>query len=197
MKVVGSRAWVHIPKKKRVKHDVRSWQGIFIDYEGKNQYRVYNPRTGKVHITRDLFVDEQHLYHREALNDWDYSEDDWAETDDTQFADVSDFDDSESDDSLYSVGDDNFSKQLEKEGNDSEDLGQDITTFDNLGSELSEPPEEELWQHREFTSIRESLSILNGISWSDYLALPLYQEDYLITPVNQIRISLLQRYRPT
>ena len=40
----------------------------------KNQYRVYNPRTGKVHITRDIFVDEQHLYYREAFNDWDYSE---------------------------------------------------------------------------------------------------------------------------
>ena len=80
--MVGSRAWVHIPKEKRVKLDVRSWQGIFIGYEGKNQYRVYNPRTEKVHITRDLFVDEQHLYHREALNDWDYSEDGWTETDD-------------------------------------------------------------------------------------------------------------------
>ena len=46
LKVVGSRAWVHIPKEKRVKLDVRSWQGIFIGYEGKNHYRVYNPRTG-------------------------------------------------------------------------------------------------------------------------------------------------------
>ena len=147
LKVVGSRAWVHIPKEKRVKLDVRSWQGIFIGYEGKNQYRVYNPRTGRVHITRDLFVDEQHLYHREALNDWDYSEDDWAETDDAQFADVSDFDDSETaspilpDDSSYSVGG-NISKQPQKEGNASQDLEQDMTIFDDLESELSEPPEE-------------------------------------------------------
>ena len=51
LKVVGSRAWVHIPKEKRVKLDVRFWQRIFIGYDGKNQYRVYNPRTGKVHIT--------------------------------------------------------------------------------------------------------------------------------------------------
>ena len=51
LKVVGSRAWVHIPREKRVKLDVRSWQGIFIGYEGKNQYRVYNSRKEKVHIT--------------------------------------------------------------------------------------------------------------------------------------------------
>ena len=51
LKVIGSWAWVHIPKEKRVKLDVRSWQGIFIGYEGKNQYRVYNSRKEKVHIT--------------------------------------------------------------------------------------------------------------------------------------------------
>ena len=92
-------------------------------------------------------MDEQHLYHREALNDWDYSEDDWAETDDAQFAYVSDFDDSETaspilpDDSLYLVGG-NIFKQPEKEGNTSQDLEQDMTIIDDLESELSEPPEE-------------------------------------------------------
>ena len=142
LKVVGSRAWVHIPKEKRVKLDIRSWQGIFIGYEGKNQYRIYNPRTGKVHITRDIFVDEQHLYHREALNDWDYAEDDWAETDDAQLADVDDFGSLDTDDSSYSVGE-NTSKQPEKERNDSQDLEQDLTALDDLESELSDPPEEE------------------------------------------------------
>ncbi len=60
LKVVGSRAWVHILKEKRSKLDLRSWQGVFIGYEDKNQYWVYNPRTRKIHITRDLFVDEHH-----------------------------------------------------------------------------------------------------------------------------------------
>lgn len=55
-------------------------------------------------------------------------------TDDAQFADVSDFDNSESDNSLYSAGD-NISRQPEKEGNDSQDLEQDITTFDDMESE--------------------------------------------------------------
>ena len=147
LKVVGSRAWVHIPKKKRVKLDVRSWQGIFIGYKGKNQYRVYNPRTGKVHISRDLFVDEQHLYHREALNDWDYSEDDWTKTDNAQFADASDFDNLETasstlpDDVFHSVGEKTFS-QLEKEENDTQSEKDDNP--DNLKSELSGLPEESL-----------------------------------------------------
>ncbi len=70
-------------------------------YEGKNQYRVYNPRTRKVHITRDIFVDEQHLYHRQARNDWDYAEDDWAETDDSQLADVDNFGSLDIDNSSY------------------------------------------------------------------------------------------------
>ena len=149
LKVVGSRAWVHIPKEKRVKLDIRSWQGSFIGYKGTNQYRVYNPRTGKIHITQDLFVDEQHLYHREALNDWDYSENDWTETDDAQFADVSDFDNSETissilpDEAPHPVGD-NISQQPEKEGNNSQGQKQDMTNFDDLESKLSEPPEEPL-----------------------------------------------------
>ncbi len=66
--MVGSCAWVHISKEKRTKLDLCSWQGIFIGYPGQNQYRVYNLRTGKIHIVQDLFVDEQHLYHREVLN---------------------------------------------------------------------------------------------------------------------------------
>ncbi len=100
IKVVSSRAWMQIQKEKRVKLDVRSWQGIFIGYEGTNQYRVYNPRTRKIHITRDLFVDEQQLYYREAFNDGDYSEDDRAESDDAQFADITDFEDIEDASSL-------------------------------------------------------------------------------------------------
>ncbi len=35
LKIISSRAWVHIPKEKRRKLDERSWQGIFVRYEGK------------------------------------------------------------------------------------------------------------------------------------------------------------------
>ena len=81
------------------------------------------------------------------LNDWDYSEDDWAKTDETQFTDVSDFDDSEtasatlSGNSSYSVRDDS-SWEPEKEGNVSYCHEEDMTNLNNLESELSEPTEE-------------------------------------------------------
>ncbi len=109
-------------------------------YEGKNQYRVYSPFKRKVHITRDIFVDEQNFYYREAFNDWDYSQDDLAEINDAQFADMIDFDDSETasslllDGSLYSMGD-NIPKQIEKGGNSFQYLEQDLTTFDDLENE--------------------------------------------------------------
>ena len=51
-----------------VELDVRSWQETLINYEGKNQYLGYDPCKKKVHIIHDVFVDEQHLYHRETLN---------------------------------------------------------------------------------------------------------------------------------
>lgn len=117
-KVIESQAWMHILKEKRLKLDICSWQKILISYKGKNQYQVYNPRTGKVHIIRDLFINEQHLYYREALNDWDYAEDDWAETDDAQFANADDFESLDKND--LDISDsvrENILKQPEKEGN--------------------------------------------------------------------------------
>lgn len=120
-------------KKKRVKLDRRSWQGIFIGYEDKNQYRVYNPRTGKVYITRDIFLDKQHLYHQKALNDWHHIEDDWAETDNTQFANVDSFGSLDMDNTLYSVVE-NTSKESKKKRNDFQELEQDSRALDDFGS---------------------------------------------------------------
>lgn len=117
LKVVRFWAWIHIPKEEKVKLDVCSWQEIFISYKGKNQYRVYNTLIKKVHIIWDIFVDEQHLHHWEALNDCDYSKNDWTDTDDTQFANASDVDHLELDDSFYSVRE-NTSKQPKKRRND-------------------------------------------------------------------------------
>ena len=36
LRVIGARAWVHIPKEKRKKLDDRSWQGVLVGYEGNN-----------------------------------------------------------------------------------------------------------------------------------------------------------------
>ncbi len=83
LKVIGFRGWVQIPNGKRVKLDIFFNQRIIIGYEYTNQYSVYNLRNEKIHITRDLFMDEQHLYHQEAINNWDHLENAWVEGGDT------------------------------------------------------------------------------------------------------------------
>ncbi len=143
-----------------VKLDIRYWQGIFIGYQGNNQYWAYNLRTGKVDITEDIFVDKQHLYYREVLNDRYYSGNDWTKTNDVQLANVNDFRSLNTDDSSYSVGE-NTLKQPKKERNDSQDEKQDLTALDDLESGSSEPPERralrnQFWQNRNLTSIKAS-----------------------------------------
>ena len=65
--ILSAWAWVHIPKERRKKLDKRFWQGIYIGYEGLNQYRIYNPCTGKVHVTRDVTIDEKNLFDRKVF----------------------------------------------------------------------------------------------------------------------------------
>ena len=67
LRTLGAHAWVHIPKEKRKKLDKRSWQEIHVGYEGSNQYRIYDPCTGKIHITRDVTIDEKNLFDRTAF----------------------------------------------------------------------------------------------------------------------------------
>ncbi len=68
LKILGSRVWMHIPKEKRPKLDKSSWQGILVVYEGKNQYLIYNPRTGKLHMTRDMKIDDYNFYDKSTKN---------------------------------------------------------------------------------------------------------------------------------
>ena len=93
LRVLGARAWVHIPKEKRKKLDERSWQGIHVGYEGTNQYRIYDPCTDKVHVTRDVTIDEKNLFDRKAYKSNELVHDEWAQTDDDQFGNPDDFDD--------------------------------------------------------------------------------------------------------
>ena len=48
--------------------DLRAWQGIMVGYEAINQWRIYNPITKKVHISRDIRFDERYVYNSQ-LND--------------------------------------------------------------------------------------------------------------------------------
>ena len=87
LRVLGSRAWVHIPKESRKKLDDRSWQGIHVGYEATNQFRIYDPKTGKVHVVRDVAIDENRLYDRTDVADHELYDEDWEPTDDSLFAD--------------------------------------------------------------------------------------------------------------
>jgi len=40
LRIIGSTAYVHVPKEKRTKLDTHSHKGILIDYEGMNQYKI-------------------------------------------------------------------------------------------------------------------------------------------------------------
>lgn len=67
-------------------------------------------------------MDEQQWYYQETLNDWDYSKDNGPDSDDAQFANITNFEETEnvspllSENPFYSVGD-NTLEQLEKETN--------------------------------------------------------------------------------
>jgi hypothetical protein len=68
LKIIGFRAWVQIPKKKRKKLNDRSWQGIFIGYENNNQFRLYDFKTGRIQMARDVIVDESNQYDHKKDN---------------------------------------------------------------------------------------------------------------------------------
>ncbi len=92
LRVVGSRTWVHVPEKPRRKLNNRAWQGIFVRYEGKNLYRIYHPLIGKIHKTRDVDIDESLLYDKSEVNPWEFADAEWANSDDSLFADLLEFD---------------------------------------------------------------------------------------------------------
>ena len=88
--ILGCRVWVHISKEKRHKLDERSYQDIHVGYEGTNQYRVYNPQSGRVSITRDVHFDKAHHYDKKNLMPEDFADDEWKNSDDELFADPTD-----------------------------------------------------------------------------------------------------------
>ncbi len=63
-----------------------------MEYEGKNQYRIYNPRTGTVHVYKDVKIDEKNLYDKSSVSPWKLADDDWSPNDDLLFADPNEFD---------------------------------------------------------------------------------------------------------
>jgi hypothetical protein len=59
-KVFGCVAFVHVPDQQRKKLDDKSWRGFFLGMSQESKaYRLYNPNTKKVVVSRDVSFDEQ------------------------------------------------------------------------------------------------------------------------------------------
>src|SRR5277367_2347590 len=55
LRIIGSTAYVHIPKKKRTKLDTHSYKGIMIRYGGgTNQYKVWDLTRKDIVVSRDV-----------------------------------------------------------------------------------------------------------------------------------------------
>ena len=66
LRALGCRVYTHVPKTiSRHKLDDRSWKGIHVGYGGNNQWKIYNSRTRRVHLTRDVRFDENYFYYEE------------------------------------------------------------------------------------------------------------------------------------
>ena len=54
LRIIGSTAYVHIPKEKRTKLDTHSHKGILVGYGGTNQYKVWDLTRNDVVVSRDV-----------------------------------------------------------------------------------------------------------------------------------------------
>lgn len=55
LRIIGSTAYVHIPKEKRIKLDVNTHKGILVGYGGgTNQYKVWDLTRKDVVVSRDV-----------------------------------------------------------------------------------------------------------------------------------------------
>jgi hypothetical protein len=62
LRVFGAVAWVHVENQQRTsKLDPKAWRGILVGYDPHNQrvYRIFNPKTQKVHVTAHVTLDEK------------------------------------------------------------------------------------------------------------------------------------------
>ncbi|KAD4585342.1 hypothetical protein E3N88_22943 [Mikania micrantha] len=67
LRVFGSLAFVHIPDQKRSKLEDKSARCIFIGYsEQSKAYKLFNPQTQKVIISRDVKIDEERRWTEET-----------------------------------------------------------------------------------------------------------------------------------
>src|ERR1044072_4671521 len=58
LRIFGSVCYRHVPKSKRSKLDSRSEKLVLVGYHCTGAYRMINPLTRKIVISRDVIVDE-------------------------------------------------------------------------------------------------------------------------------------------
>ncbi len=132
LRIVGSRAWVHVPEKLRKKLNDRAWQGIFVGYEGRNLYRIYHPLTGKIHKTRDVDIDEGLLYDKSEVNSWEFADAEWENSNDSLFADPLEFDEEQPENNAISTP---ISGRKDVDSPQSGKGGDDVGTMVNDGND--------------------------------------------------------------
>ncbi|MCH85421.1 retrovirus-related Pol polyprotein from transposon TNT 1-94, partial [Trifolium medium] len=67
LKVFGSICYKHIPNAKRSKLDNKSDKMILIGYHSTGAYKLYDPKTPKVQISRDVIVNETEAWNLESI----------------------------------------------------------------------------------------------------------------------------------
>ncbi len=82
LRIIESTTWVHILKEKIKKLNDRSWKRIYVSYEDENQYRIYDSRTSKIHIVRDVKFDELTSRRYQFDENSDSDDDFWTHEDD-------------------------------------------------------------------------------------------------------------------
>ncbi|KAJ7971537.1 Retrovirus-related Pol polyprotein from transposon TNT 1-94 [Quillaja saponaria] len=69
LRIFGSIAYAHVPDQERSKLDDRSVKYVFIGYDSNSKgYKLYNPRNGKIIVSRDVEFNEDETW------DWDVQE---------------------------------------------------------------------------------------------------------------------------
>lgn len=58
LQIISTKAYVHIPKDLYKKLDFNSKTGIFVGYDDRNQYRIWDPAKQDVIVSHDVEFDE-------------------------------------------------------------------------------------------------------------------------------------------
>ena len=90
---LGCQCYVHVPDiiMHQTMHN-HGWKGIMVGYGGVNQWRIYSPRTRRVHVSASVCFDERFSYYdtSHGVTNDDTNEDKeigdiWNEADDDEF----------------------------------------------------------------------------------------------------------------